>query len=112
MLSALVNFFTPPILEGFEQTQKAKFLHFALLIMEAACILLGIQNMSEETFLDVILFILGGFCLLGILLNKKGYYSHVALFVSSFSLVVITYALIDGVGLRDAGMIAVAPQHM
>jgi len=106
MLSALVNFFTPPTLEGFEQTQKAKFLHFALLITGAACILLGIQNMSGETFLDVILFILGGFCLPGILLNKTGYYSHVAFFVSSSVLVVITFALIDGVGLKDAGMIA------
>lgn len=102
----LVKFFTPPILEGFEQTQKAKFLHVTLLIMGTSCILLGIQNMAEETFLDEILFLLGVFCLLGVFLNKMGYYSYVALFVSSFVLVVITFALIDGVGLKDAGMIA------
>ena len=106
MLSMLVKFFTPPILEGFEQTQKAKFLHVTLLIMGTSCILLGIQNMSEETFLDEILFLLGVFCLLGVFLNKMGYYSYIALFVSSFVLVVITFALIDGVGLKDAGMIA------
>jgi hypothetical protein len=102
----LVNYFKPPKFENIELIQKTKFLHIALLIAGIACILLGIQNMTGETFLDVILFVLGVICLLCVPLNKKGYYTHTALFISALFLVVITFSLIDGVGLKDAGLIA------
>lgn len=102
----LSNLFKAPEYESFEQTQKAKLLHVALPIIAAACILLGVQNLAGETVLDVVLFVLAGTCFFCILLNKRGYHRHTALFVSALLFVVITFTLIDGVGLKDAGLIA------
>jgi putative nucleotidyltransferase with HDIG domain len=107
MLSKFTDFFKPPNYENLELTQKAKFLHFTLLVTSAACLLLGFLNISEETFLDEILFIFAGIVFLCIpLLNKRKYYLYTSLFVSALLLVVITFTLIDGIGLKDAGLIA------
>jgi HD-GYP domain-containing protein (c-di-GMP phosphodiesterase class II) len=106
MLSTLIAFFNPPEYDSFELTQKAKFLHFTLLILSAACILLGFQNLSGETILDTVLFIVGFVCFLSVPLNKLGYYTQIAIFISALLLVLITFSLIDGVGLKDAGLMA------
>ena len=42
----------------------------------------------------------------GVSLNKRGYYQPTSVFVAVFFLAMITFALIDGVGLKDAGMLA------
>jgi putative nucleotidyltransferase with HDIG domain len=39
-------------------------------------------------------------------LNKRGYYLYTALFISALMFVVITITLIEGVGLKDAGLMA------
>jgi len=106
MLSKLIDFFRPPHYESFELNQKAKFLHIALLITGVACILLGFQNLSGGTVLDEVLFALGGISILCVPLNKRGYYFYTALFISILMFIVITFTLIDGVGLKDAGLIA------
>jgi hypothetical protein len=106
MLSKLTSLFKPPEFENFEFTQKAKFLHITLLIIAAACIFLGIQNMAGETYLDDFLFILSGISFLGVLFNKHGYFTSTAFFVAAIMLALITFSLIDGVGLKDAGLIA------
>ena len=106
MLSNLIDFFNTPSYENFELNQKAKFLHIALLITGTACILLGFQNLSGETILDSVLFILGATSFLCVPLNKQGYYFYTAIFISALMLVVITFTLIDGVGLKDAGLMA------
>lgn len=106
MLSPLIDFFNAPHYEGFELNQKAKFLHIALLVTGAACILLGYQNMSGKTSLDSILFGLGVISFICVPLNKQGYYLYSAFFVSTLMFVVITFTLIDGVGLKDAGLMA------
>jgi len=106
MFLKLIGFFSPPEFENFEFTQKAKFLHFTLLITSGACIFLGIQNMGGNTSLDVLIFILGGFSLLCVPLNKSGYYIFTALFIATLIFAVMTYSLIDGVGLKDAGLLA------
>jgi hypothetical protein len=41
MWSKVLDFFKPPEFESFEFSQKAKFLHFSLLIITIACIVLG-----------------------------------------------------------------------
>ena len=105
MLSKLISFFKPPEFENFEFTQKARFLHTTLLVITVACIFLGIQNMTGETYLDDFLFILSGISFLGILFNKHGYYRPTAFFVAALMLGLITFSLIDGVGLKDAGLI-------
>ena len=106
MFTKLTRFFKPPEYESVERSQKARFLHFSLLVASAACILLGIQNMSGPSDLNVFLFIVGGICLLCIPANQRGWFRPVALFIASVFLALITYSLIAGVGLKDAGMIA------
>jgi len=106
MLSNLITFFNPPEFDSFELTQKAKFLHFTLLILGAACVLLGYQNLSGETILDTALFTVGIVCFLSVPLNKSGYYTQIAIFISALLFMIITFSLIDGVGLKDAGLMA------
>ncbi len=106
MFAKVIGFFKPPEYDSLEQTQKARFLHFSLLVATCACIVLGIQNISENSDLHIFLFIVGAISLLCIPANQRGYYSPVALFVSGLVLGVITYSLLAGVGLKDAGLIA------
>ncbi len=106
MLTKVIEFFKPPEYEGIEQTHKARFLHIALFVATGACILLGIQNLSGRGDLDIFLFLFGVISFLCIPANKRGYYTPVAVFIAGLMLVLITYSLIDGVGLKDAGLIA------
>lgn len=106
MRNKVIDFFKPPEYGNIEQTQKAGFLHIALIVVTGASIILGILNMPGNTNLDVSLFIVGGISFLCIPINKRGYYSPVALLIAGLVLVMITYSLIDGVGLKDAGLIA------
>jgi putative nucleotidyltransferase with HDIG domain len=106
MKVTIQNFFQPPTYRSFERTQRAKVLHVTLLVSVVGCILLGFQNLNPGTNLDTVLFAASGICFLGVILNKKGYYYSVAAFISVMALTLITFSLIDGVGLWDAGMIA------
>ncbi len=106
MFAKLIDFFKPPEYDSIEQTQRARFLHFALFVSAGACILLGMMNMPGTTALDEFLFIVGGISLLCIPANRRGYYTPVALFFTGLLLALITYSLIAGVGLKDAGLMA------
>jgi len=106
MLSKLTRFFKPPEFDDFEFTQKSKFLHISLLITAVACIFLGIQNIKWGTYLDDFLFILCGISLLGIPFNKHGYFTPIVFIMATLMLALITFSLIDGFGLKDAGLIA------
>lgn len=106
MRSAIIKFFHPPTYQSFERTQKAKVLHVTLLVSAGASLLLGFQNLSVNTDLDTVLLVASGIFLIGVVLNKKGYYYTVASFITLLILTLITFSLIDGVGLWDAGMIA------
>lgn len=106
MFSRVIDFFRPPEFESIEQTHKARFLHIALFVASTACILLGIQNLSGKNHLDLVLFIFGGLSFLCIPANKRGFYIPVAIFLSGLMLALITFSLIAGVGLKDAGLVA------
>ena len=106
LFSKVVSFFSLPGYDSTEHSQKTRFLHIALLVVAVACILLGIINLQEEIYLPVSLFTASGVSLLCIPANKDGHYTPVAIFMSSLMLALITYGLIAGVGLKDAGMLA------
>jgi HD-GYP domain-containing protein (c-di-GMP phosphodiesterase class II) len=106
MKNRTIDFFRPPEYERIEQTQKARFLHIALLVITGTCFMLGFQNMPGNTNLDIFLFTVGCISFLCIPLNKRGYYAPVALFIDGLLLAIITFSLIAGVGLWDAGLIA------
>jgi len=105
-LTVILKFFSPPEYDEIERSQKSRFLHYTLLIIAFATILLGSQNLEHATHLDEVLFIVSAASLICIPLNKLGYYYPVSAFLYLLLLSVITYSLIDGVGLKDAGMLA------
>ena len=106
MLSTLIRFSKPPIFDNFAVTQKAKFLHIALIVSAVISTSLGVQNLPGDSGLDVALFIFAGISFLFISLNKRGYTKQIAIFISVLLFGLITFSLIDGVGLRDGGMLA------
>jgi putative nucleotidyltransferase with HDIG domain len=106
MINKVIDFFKPPEYESIEKTQKARFLHIALFVATGACIILGIQNLAGKTNLDIFLMVTGITSFLCIPFNKRGAYTPVAFFVASLMFIIITYSLIAGVGLKDAGLIA------
>lgn len=106
MVSTFISFFKPPDSNSFEEAQKFKFLHISLLVIAGASILLGFLNAGDDTNLDLYLFAFSGVSILGVQLNKLGYFKPTAFVVSTLMLVLTTFGLIDGVGLKDAGMIA------
>jgi HD-GYP domain-containing protein (c-di-GMP phosphodiesterase class II) len=108
MLTKMIDFFKPPEYDNIEQTQKARFLHNSLLISIVACLLIGTQNLRADTFLGLFMFLMAGISLLGLPLNKRGYFTVVAVFISALILILITFSLIDGIGLQDAGLIGYA----
>ena len=105
MKNRMIDFFKQPEYESIEQTQKARFLHIALFVTSVACIILGIQNIQGKTNLYVFLFTVGIISILCIPFNKKGYYKPVAFFITGLILAIITYSMIAGLGLKDAGLI-------
>ena len=106
MWTKIAAYFKPPEFESIERNQKARFIHYALLAAAIVCGLLGAQNMSGGTGLNIFLFASAGISLLCILANKRGYYMPVAIFMTALMIVLITYSLLVGVGLKDAGLIA------
>jgi len=73
MLAKLIAFFKPPEYENIEQAQKARFLHFALIVCTAAGVLLAILNLSGSTsLLPTFLFVAAGISFLCIPVNKRG----------------------------------------
>ena len=106
MLPTIVSFFKHPESDNFEADQKSKFLHITLLVISGACLLLGFLNKGISTTLGIVLFTLSGISLFCVLLNKRGYFKLTAFFVSILLISIITFSMIDGVGLRDAGMVA------
>ncbi len=103
--SIFLEFFSPPITEGDERSQKAKILHVILLVTAFTSLLLGFRNLSSP-FLDLLLFIISALSFLGVVLNKRGHYRFTATFISVLLFALITFSLYDGVGLWDAGMLA------
>jgi len=106
MLSPIINYFKPPVFDSFILTQKARFLHIALFISAVISTSLGVQNLSGDSGLDHSLFLLASISLLCIPLAKRGYIKLTSIFLSLLIFGVITFSLIDGVGLQDAALIA------
>ena len=77
------SFKSPPEHENFEITQKAKFLHVTLFVIAVSCVLIGYQNRTGETHLDVLLYVLAAISLICIPILRLGYYSITAYFITT-----------------------------
>ncbi len=105
MLSKLFDWFKFPVSDNIEQTQKAQFLYVTLLVTIGASLLIGIQNLKEDTYIGVSLFVLAALCFLCIPLSNRGYYVPVAAFISLLVLAIITLSILEGIGMRDSGLL-------
>jgi putative nucleotidyltransferase with HDIG domain len=106
MIAKLISWFKYPVRDTIENSQKAQFLYVTLLITIGAGLLVGIQNLEEDSYISAILFALAFVSLICIPLNYLGYYTPVAIFISVLVLVVITLSMIEGIGMRDSGLLA------
>jgi HD-GYP domain-containing protein (c-di-GMP phosphodiesterase class II) len=105
MVAKLSGWFKFPVSDSIEQTQKAQFLYITLLVTLGASLLIGIQNVQEDTYIGIALFALAAICFLCIPLSNRGYYIPVAAFISLLVLTVITLSLLEGIGMRDSGLL-------
>jgi len=105
MFTKVKDFFRPPEYESIEQTQKARFLHTTLIVTTVTSLILGFQNMAEKTNLDIFLFLIAGISFLFIPANKQGHFIPIALIIAGLVFVVMTFSLLDGLGLKDAGLV-------
>jgi HD-GYP domain-containing protein (c-di-GMP phosphodiesterase class II) len=105
MISKLISWFRLPVYNNIEQTQKSQFLYITLLVLTGVCVIIGLQDLGEQTFTGVFLFVMAAVCFLGIPLSNRGLYMPVVTTVSLFGLLVITISLIEGFGMQDAAMV-------
>jgi HD-GYP domain-containing protein (c-di-GMP phosphodiesterase class II) len=105
MVAKLSGWFKFPISDSIEQTQKAQFLYITLLVTIGTSLLIGIQNVQGDTYIGIALFVLAAICFLCIPLSNRGYYVPVAAFISLLVLTVITLSLLEGIGMRDSGLL-------
>lgn len=99
--------FHPPVYGSLERSQKAAFLHYALIISAAALIIFGLLNLSWNAItLGWILLGISGFCVVSVILNKTNQYYLAAILFSALIFIAIFYNLVDGAALHDPGIAA------
>jgi len=107
MRISLPNFLVPPVSSSYEQTQKAKLLHYMLLAVFCGSFLAGIGNLLRGwTYETFFLLVLAGICLLGFLLNSNEYYLAAAIAMSGSMFIVIGFLMYFGAGLYDGSIVA------
>ena len=106
MISRLVAWYRVPVYDNIEETQKSRFLYITLLVTIGTSLVIGFQNIREDTYIGIALFVLAAVCLICIPLSNHGYYNPVAAFISVLVLGLITLSLIEGIGMRDSGLLA------
>lgn len=105
--SALVNYLFPPKFSGYEETQKAKLLHYMLLTAIAGSLVIGIVNLLNGWFLETaFLFAFTIFSLIGFILNRTKYSWYAGLILNISLFVVICLMLYNGGGLYDETVLA------
>ena len=92
----------PPNLSGYEETQKAKILHYMLLAAIAGSLIIGIVNLLSSRYLEAtFLFAFTGFSLIGFFLNHTQYSWYAGLILNISMFVVICLMMFNGSGLYD-----------
>ena len=106
MLSKLIGWFRFPVHDNIEQTQKAQFLYVTLLVTIGASRPDRFAE-SRGRYLHRHGPVRAGIIsLICIPLSNRGYYTPVAIFISVLVLVMITLSMIEGIGMRDSGLLA------
>jgi len=107
MNTSWLIFLFPPRFSGYEQTQKAKLLHYMLLAAIVGSFVIGMVNFqngwrTEATFL----FTFTGISLVSFFLNRTSYSWCAGLILNISLFVVICLMLYNGIGLYDETVLA------
>ncbi|HAW52044.1 MAG TPA: hypothetical protein DCX54_06905 [Flavobacteriales bacterium] len=106
-LSFLQKLISPPVHQNYERSQRAVFMHYSLLIIIVGLGMLAILNKYAGANLLSMIMGLGILIFFGIMvLNKKGYFRLAGLLLLVLLYTLMTYNLIDGLGLHDPGILA------
>ena len=98
---------SPPEHHNYERAQRATFLHYVLLIIIIGLGLLALLNQSVGAMVLSIVMFFGIFIIFGlVVLNKRGYYKATGVALLAFLYALMTFNLVDGLGLHDPGILA------
>jgi putative nucleotidyltransferase with HDIG domain len=100
-------YFFPPKFSGYEQTQKAKLLHYMLLVAIAGSMIIGIINFQKGWYPEAtFLFSFAGISLIGFFLNHTQYSWYAGLILNISLYILICLMLYNGIGLYDETVLA------
>ncbi len=98
---------SPPQFSSYEQTQKAKLLHYTLLAAFLGSLIIGVTNfINGWTVEATTLLIFASVCLFGLYLNGTRYYEYGGLILCISLFLVIGLMLYNGLGLYDETVLA------
>ena len=100
-------FLSPPQFSSYEQTQKAKLLHYMLLAAFLGSMIIGITNFINGWIVEAtLLLIFASVCLVGFYLNGTRFSKYVGLILCISLFLVISLMLYNGLGLYDETVLA------
>jgi putative nucleotidyltransferase with HDIG domain len=98
---------SPPQVPSYEQTQKAKLLHYMLLAAFLGSLVIGITNfINGWTIEATLLLIFASICLVGFYLNRTRSFKYVGLILCSSLFLLICLMMYRGAGLYDETVLA------
>jgi hypothetical protein len=107
MKSSWFIFLSPPQFSSYEQTQKAKLLHYMMLAAFLGSLIIGITNfINGWTIEATLLLIFASVCLVGFYLNGTRFSKYVGLILCISLFLVISLMLYNGLGLYDETVLA------
>jgi len=103
----LYRFFLPPESSDYEQSQKAKLLHYMLFAIFSGSLFVGVGNyingwINETVFLSLLAIV----CFMGVLLNHRGNYKVAAIILCSSLFFTLGLLMYYGAGLHDGSVVA------
>jgi HD-GYP domain-containing protein (c-di-GMP phosphodiesterase class II) len=108
MKTSWFTFLSPPQFSNYEQTQKAKLLHYMLLAAFLGALTIGITNFIYGWIVEAtVLLIFASICLVGFYLNGTRSSEYVGLLLCISLFLVISLMLYNGAGLYDETVLAI-----
>jgi HD-GYP domain-containing protein (c-di-GMP phosphodiesterase class II) len=107
MVTRNYRIWDPPVYPSFVKTQRARFLHYSLIVSTLGAVLIAIPNYDSAAYFVVgILAALALYGIVGIRLNQVGRYDIAGWLLILLVAAAINANLIDGAGLHDPAIAA------
>src|SRR5574340_1277993 len=107
MQTTWIRFLLPPKDSIYERAQRARLLHFMLVVVFVGGLLIGLSNYLHGWMVEtLVLSLLALICLVGLYLNRKGYYRIAAWIFCISVYAVLALMMYKGAGLYDETVLA------